>query len=96
MSETATLGSVAYRAFHERLWKWKANGQIKSILVRPWPHYSNRHVAQLLGYKDGADLAEHWKTTDTDTMWRLCGPHGFALYKVLLAQRGMMPEEEDK
>lgn len=96
MSRPSPFGTEVYRTFNTHLWKWKADGRIKSLLVNPFPHFSSGHVSHLLGYKDAADMADNWKDTDLETLKRLCGPHGFTLYKVLLVQRGMMPEEEDK
>lgn len=80
------LGSVLYGQFNGQLWHWKSKGMVDSILVNPFPHMSHRHIADILGYKDTTQMTEEWKDESTETLKRLCGPHGFTLYKVLVIQ----------
>lgn len=78
------LGSVLYSHFNGRLWEWKAQGKVDSILVNPFPHPSHRHIADILGYEDIQQMTESWTPESTRTLKLLCGPHGFTLYKILV------------
>ncbi len=78
------LGSAPYSDLNHRLWYWKANGMVNSVLVNPFPYFSHRHIADILGYKDVKDMAENWNEKSTDTLKLLCGPHGFTIYKMLV------------
>jgi hypothetical protein len=82
--EEHMLGSVLYSAFNGQLWHWKSKGLVDSVLVNPFPHMSHRHIADILGYDDIQQMTEEWKDESTETLKRLCGPHGYTLYKVLV------------
>lgn len=75
-----------YYDFNDKLWAWKANGMVDSLLVNPWPYMSHRHMADILGYDGVRAMAEGWKDSSTDTLKLLCGPHGYTVYKMLVIQ----------
>jgi len=78
------LGSILYGDFNNRLMEWKAKGMIDSILVNPYPYFSHRHIADILGYDNIRHMTENWNETSTHTLKLLCGPHGFTIYKMLV------------
>lgn len=78
------VGSVLYSHFNGRLWEWKSQGKLDSILVNPFPHFSHRHIADILGYDDVVHMTEHWTDESTYTLQLLCGPNGFTIYKMLV------------
>lgn len=82
-----------YHVFNKTLQSWKASGLITSPQVNPFPFYSSRHIAFLLGYKDGLEMRINFSDDNRATLRRLCGPNGFILYQVLLARREAAEEE---
>lgn len=78
------LGSELYWAFNGRLWHWKSQGLIDSVLVNPFPHMAHRHIADILGYRDVKQMAEEWREDSTETLRRLIEPHGYTIYRILV------------
>jgi len=78
------IGSILYGNFNGQLWYWKSKDMVDSILVNPYPYFSHRHIADILGYKDIKDMTENWDETSTHTLKLLCGPHGFTIYRMLV------------
>lgn len=89
---TKLFSQNGYVELCERIHLWKdING---GVYLVPYPQLPHRHIAALLGYANVIDMLEEWKDDDSKTLDALCGPHGYAIYRMLLINRQLVPEEE--
>lgn len=95
MSYATNIGifnSNSYLGLCERLHCWKyING---GVYLVPYPQLPHSHIAALLGYATVIDMLEEWKDDDSRTLDALCGPHGYTIYRMLLINRQLLPEEK--
>lgn len=79
---------------NQKLWNWKAEGKIDTILVNPFPHFNKKHITWVLGYKNTLLMDEFWSDKSEELLSKMNGPNGFLVYNVLLQQA--IAREEDK
>lgn len=96
MSRATNIGGIftqgSYLELCERIHCWKdING---GTYIGAYPQLPHRHIAALLGYANVIDMWDKWKDDDSRTLDALCGPHGYAIYRMLLINRHLLPEEE--
>lgn len=57
-----------------------------ATLEWPWPDNQDR-LAQLLGYKYYDEMLSNWNDNTRRKLELLCSPHGYAVYKAMLARK---------
>ena len=72
--------------FQERLWVWRAQGLVDDFAVQPWPHMCWRHICDVFGYNGRIRMAAGWNSEDQNKLTLLTGPHGYAIYKAMIAR----------
>lgn len=68
---------------------WKYRSKVYNRL-REWEGGHCREVnllAELLGYPDPNSMCKNFSEKDIQTCQKLSGPHGYVIYKALLARR---------
>ena len=74
-------------------WEWIASGKIvldadvDYLNYQPFPSKIDQHIAVVCGYKDVDDMALNYRDETDALLEKLCGPHGWAVYKACLARR---------
>lgn len=55
-----------------------------------FPNELDDHLAKVLGYLDALDMIARWDAPSAGKVLdMLSGPHGYAVYKAIMARRGM-------
>lgn len=87
-------GTWEVRQLHQQWWRWVAEDKCQNDLINPHPHYSLRHLAFILGFDNSDDMNNHANEDTLRTISQMCGPNGYAVYKILLARA--IEREENK
>lgn len=69
--------------------EWIDEGKITLLNVScgGYPNVVDHHIALLLGYEDGFDMALNWREESSEVVRLFSSPNGWAVYQMLLAKR---------
>jgi hypothetical protein len=72
--------------------RWCFDGKLEGELTETdfdgrWPNTADNYIAQLYGYEDSTAMLREWNDELVGKMALLAGPHGWSVYKMMLAKR---------